>query len=47
MTIADHEYSPGRARLRRVSHDLRATPNTVHCGYFDAALATIPVSPPA
>ena len=39
MTLAHDEHQAERARLRPTLHDLRATPKTVHWGYFDAALA--------
>ena len=39
MTLAQDEHQAERARLHPVLHDLRATPQTVHWGYFDAALA--------
>jgi acetamidase/formamidase len=39
MTLINDEHQAERARLRPVLHELRATPKTVHWGYFDAALA--------
>ncbi len=39
MTLLKDEHQAERDRLRPNLHDLRATPKTVHWGYFDAALA--------
>jgi acetamidase/formamidase len=39
MTLVNDEHQAERDRLRPVLHELRATPTTVHWGYFDAALA--------
>ncbi|HEX4365790.1 MAG TPA: hypothetical protein VH023_03125, partial [Rhodopila sp.] len=39
MTLVNDEHQAERASLRPVLHELRATPATVHWGYFDAALA--------
>ena len=39
MTLMRDEHQSERGRLRPVLHELRATPQTVHWGYFDAALA--------
>ncbi|MDB5400618.1 MAG: hypothetical protein JWQ55_2636, partial [Rhodopila sp.] len=41
MTLINDEHQAERARLRPVLHELRATPATVHWGYFDAALAPV------
>ena len=39
MTLMIDEHLAERDRLRPALHELRATPDTVHWGYFDAALA--------
>jgi acetamidase/formamidase len=39
MTLLRDEHLAERDRLRPALHELRATPKTVHWGYFDAALA--------
>ena len=39
MSLIRDEHFSERARLRPSLHDLKATPKTVHWGYFDAALA--------
>jgi acetamidase/formamidase len=39
MTLINDEHQAERASLRPVLHELRATPATVHWGYFDASLA--------
>ncbi len=39
MTLLNDEHQTERAHLRPALHHLRATPKTVHWGYFDAALA--------
>jgi len=39
MTLLQDEHRAERELLCPVLHDLRATPKTVHWGYFDAALA--------
>jgi len=39
MTLLKDEHQAERDRLRPALHELRATPKTVHWGYFDAALA--------
>ena len=39
MTLIRDEYLSERDRLRPVLHELKATPKTVHWGYFDAGLA--------
>lgn len=39
MTLLNNEHQTEHDRLRPALHHLRATPNTVHWGYFDAALA--------
>src|SRR3954447_7118465 len=41
MTLMNDEHQAERERLRPVLHDLRATPATVHWGYFDADLAPV------
>ncbi len=41
MTLIADEHQAERARLRPALHELRATPKTVHWGYFDAALAPV------
>ena len=41
MTLMNDEHQAERDRLRPVLHELRATPKTVHWGYFDAALAPV------
>ena len=41
MTLLRDEHEAGRTRQRGILHDLRATPKTVHWGYFDAALAPV------
>src|ERR1700722_13171607 len=41
MTLMNDEHAAERDRLRPVLHELRATPKTVHWGYFDAALAPV------
>ena len=41
MTLMKDEHQTERDRLRPVLHELRATPATVHWGYFDAALAPV------
>jgi acetamidase/formamidase len=41
MTLMKDEHQTERDRLRPVLHELRATPKTVHWGYFDAALAPV------
>jgi len=39
MSLIEDAHQAERDRLRPALHDLRATPQTVHWGYFDAALA--------
>jgi len=39
MSLLEDAHQAERDRLRPALHDLRATPQTVHWGYFDAALA--------
>jgi acetamidase/formamidase len=39
MSLIEDAHQAERERLRPALHDLRATPQTVHWGYFDAALA--------
>jgi acetamidase/formamidase len=39
MTLLHDEHAAERARARPSLHSLKATPATVHWGYFDAALA--------
>ena len=39
MSLIADAHQSERDRLRPALHDLRATPQTVHWGYFDAALA--------
>jgi acetamidase/formamidase len=39
MTLLNNEHQTEQDRLRPALHHLRATPKTVHWGYFDAALA--------
>ncbi|MGI4975828.1 MAG: acetamidase/formamidase family protein [Janthinobacterium lividum] len=39
MTLMADEHRAERDRLRPALHELRATPATVHWGYFDASLA--------
>ncbi len=41
MTLMNDEHQAERERLRPVLHELRATPSTVHWGYFDADLAPV------
>ena len=41
MTLLRDEHEAERARQRASLHDLRATPKTVHWGYFDASLAPV------
>ena len=41
MTLLRDEHEAGRTRQRGILHDLRATPKTVHWGYFDASLAPV------
>jgi acetamidase/formamidase len=39
MTLIHDEHQAGRTGLRPTLHELRATPNTVHWGYFDCSMA--------
>jgi acetamidase/formamidase len=39
MSLIEDAHQAEREHLRPALHDLRATPQTVHWGYFDAALA--------
>ncbi len=41
MSLMRDEHAADRARLRLALHDLRATPETVHWGYFSASLAPV------
>ncbi len=41
MTLIRDEHQAERDRLRPALHELRATPQTMHWGYFDAALAPV------
>ena len=41
MTLIHNEHRAERARLRPTLHEIRATPETVHWGYFSASLAPV------